>query len=842
MLNISDPLALLAIESGQVNNPSRQDGAAGGSRLDVEQRSVRLGEPVPIVFALRRNNKGGILVSPGATECRFENDTLNAVTAFYHLVISEGRIDPIQVRDVFQRACRVGTHTQVYGMRAGAWTPGNYFQSRVGYQLPEATYNCGTIGLYPDMTSVSFQHTVPNGFDQWKRQVHLFIRGGMHVKRLLDGNSVGPSDNFADLVRWLLESPGRVPTPLIDTEQLEATALFLEENGLTCNCQLKEATNYSDFVAKWAPYFLVIPSNRGGKKGLRPILPVNEDGTIKTTPVDIEYTFTEDLIQPGTFEVDYTNYADRQPFVAQMTWRQELGNEAAIIRTTEIRLPGTAEVGPYESHDLSEFCTSEDHAVKAGAYILADRAYSTHAIRFAPRPESHITELNVGSIIRVRLLREAANSQACHHDYLYQVQRISKTFAGDTQYDCRHFPVDDQLRSIVALHVAAAYGTGILLESPTTGISCDLNSASNTSVPPGVGITQDDGGNDVIVGSGQVPVVIGPGGESITIGGISFPVVTITGGGDGVIIGGEEFPVISGSGGDYVDLGDGVIIGTLTGSDTAFGSGTAIGAGMAGIGGGGGGGGSISGGAVVGGEENLPVPTATEGDGLGASPLGTLTPTGEPGEFETPPGLCSGAVITYTTADLDPETGAIITSTLTSQVVSGWTIPFANLGNNKYHSFTVACGDGSSQYADPVIVTEEPWNEIESGTVQLLYTVTTDDSELVACDEGNSIYNRPASSSTNSFTSSQAFNSTAWRPATNSATINYVCPPGGTSLTSVPMGIWVRNSSGGETLLGYWTNSGQTRKDLAPFIPGSGSRITSLSITAVRRNGVTIFP
>jgi len=74
-------LGLLAIQSGQISNPSTQDGATGGSSLDVDQRACELGAPVPIVFARRRNDKGGILVAPGATEARFVNNAANAITA-----------------------------------------------------------------------------------------------------------------------------------------------------------------------------------------------------------------------------------------------------------------------------------------------------------------------------------------------------------------------------------------------------------------------------------------------------------------------------------------------------------------------------------------------------------------------------------------------------------------------------------------------------------------------------------------------------------------------------------------------------------------------------------------
>jgi hypothetical protein len=535
-LKASDPLALLAIQAGQVPNPSQQDGAAGGGRLDTDQRSIEFGEPVPIVFARRRNGAGGILISPGASECRFENDTSNAVTASYLLVLGEGQMDSIPVKDVFQRACRVGSHTQTYNRRAGTWLPGNYIVERDGYDKPEASYICGSIGLYPSMTTLSFQVTIPDGFDQWKRQVHIFIRGGMRVTRLTD-SVTGPSDNFADLVRWMLINSSRVPSALIDTAAFTSAATFLEANQFLCNCWIQDAQNYSDFIAGWAPYFLLGESNVGGKKGLRPLLPVNNDGTLKTTAITPEYVFDESLILPGTFEIEYTSWADRQPFVAQMTWRQELEDDAAIIRTAEVRFINTAETGPYESHDLSEFCTTELHAVKVGAYILARRTYVTHTVRFAARPQAHNRILTVGDIVRVKLSRQASGSGQSSHDYLYQVERISKTLAGDVSYECSHFPIDDQNRSIVSLLVANATGTGILLDTNATGVGCDINSPTDNTIPTEEFIVPGDEfdpggfdiGTDVAVDAGEDIVL-----DDIDIGDIGGGSSGGSGGGGGI--------------------------------------------------------------------------------------------------------------------------------------------------------------------------------------------------------------------------------------------------------------------------------------------------------------------
>lgn len=478
----TDPLALVAIQAGQIGTPATEAAAAGANQLDSRQRSTEIGEPVPIAFARRRNNNGGVLVSPGATECRFENDTDNDVTAYYHLVLSEGRISSIEVKDVFQGACRVGQYTQTYDRRAGTWTPANVIVERAGFVKPEASYYCGSIGRYPKMSTLSFKVTIPNGFDQWNRQVHAFIRGGMWVTRLFD-NATGPSDNFADLVKWMLLNSGRLQSSLVDNTGLTAAATFLEANQFRCNCNITESINYTDLVAKWAPYFLLAESNVSGKRGLRPVLPVNNDGTINTSAITPVFTFSEDNIVSGSVEIAYTSLADRRPFVAQMIWRQQPDDDFGIIRTAEVRYAGTAPDGPYESQDMSEFCCTENHAVKAGAYILAKRRYTSHTIRFTARPQANNTVVVGGSIIRVRLARNATTGSIGYHDYLYQVERITKTLAGELSYECVHFPIDSQGRSLVALDVVNTTGTGIVLSNNRSGLGCDLNSSTDSTIP-----------------------------------------------------------------------------------------------------------------------------------------------------------------------------------------------------------------------------------------------------------------------------------------------------------------------------------------------------------------------
>jgi hypothetical protein len=478
----SDPLAFLIGQGGLVGTPLKEGGAGGAENLDVAQRGAVIGEPIPIVFCRRVSGVGGVLISPAATEARFENSLINEVTGFYHLVLSEGQIDSIQVRDVFQRSCRVGSFSQTYGKRAGTFIPGNFIEPRDGFKTPECPSYCGTGGLYTGLSTLAFQATYPDGVDQWNRQVHCFIRGGIHVTRLLD-STLGPSNNVADLLLYLLRNSSKVPEAQIDTASLLAGATFTNVNGFWFNGVVSESTNVRDWIDSKLQYFLLRQTRVAGKEAVSPLLPVNNDGTIKITAVSWEFTFTEEHIIPDSFEITYTALADRKPFCAMVLWRQQDDNGIGVIRTAEVRYAGTAEDGPYEQHDLSEFCASENHAVKVGAYIISKRRHVTHRLQIGVKPDAFNATLATGDLVRVRLDRIASTGASSTHDFLYELDRIGKSVSGDVRLELTHFPVDATNASIVAQEVDAAVGGGILLPTGLTGITCDINSSTDTSVP-----------------------------------------------------------------------------------------------------------------------------------------------------------------------------------------------------------------------------------------------------------------------------------------------------------------------------------------------------------------------
>jgi hypothetical protein len=581
---VRDPLELLPYLTGAISTPKEELAARGTQQLDVRQRSIALGEPIPIVFCRRVSNNGGVWVSPGATEGRFENDNNNTLIVNYQLVLSEGDLPQIPLNDLYQSACKIGEYYQTYNRRAGTWLPGNfvsdlsslidviqfsfdapgtasptwynatknqyggwdYIYNGVKHYYPgslspgpagpvlqtrnvtaetftiqKAPVHCGTSGTYANLTTLSFEWEYPNGDDRWDRQIHAFVRDGMEVTRILD-STLGPSNNIIDLALYLISQSSRLPSDLVDTTAMTLAANFTNTNSFFYNGEFKESSNLEDWLQSIGPKFLLRLSDKQGKKGFRPLVPINNDYTIKTTAVSWVFTFTEDHVMPGGFQIEYIPLSERKPICALMLWRQQPDTDVGVVRTSEVRFNGEAIDGPFEQHDLSEFCTTENHAIKVGAYYVARRKYITHSLRIRVKPDTYGGTLVIGDLVRVRLLRETEPDVATYHDYIYEVERITKSISGTAELDLMHFPVDDQNRSLVALAVAEATGAGYLLPTGRADFSCNLNTSSTP--------LSDVGGNlPGLPGAGSFDSDITAGNEGTPtgdLGNAGYPAVT----------------------------------------------------------------------------------------------------------------------------------------------------------------------------------------------------------------------------------------------------------------------------------------------------------------------------
>jgi hypothetical protein len=506
-LRISDPLQLLPYQTGLLKPPLDKKAAEGNSasNLDTQQKAIELGQPVPIVFgkyvdvAGTVEDHGGVFISPGATKARYENGFSIDGTSYptglqvtMNMVLSQGELGQIQVQDVYQRACKKGTAVVYYGANAGAlYAPGNYVTYPALWTCPNY---CGTNdGTYEDMTTLWYRNTYFEGDDTWNRQVHVFVRNGIKVPRLIEGTT-DSSNNMLDLAIYLIRETSRVPELLIDTTAMTLAANFTATNKLYWDGVITESSNLEDWMQRMAGFFLLRVSDKNGKKGFRPRLPINGNYTINTGVISWVYGFTEEHLLPDGFQIEYIPLTERKPICAQMIWRQQPPNDIGFIRTTEVRIDGEAVDGPYEQFDMSQFCTWEDHAVKVGAYEVARRKYVTHSLRIKVKPDSFNTTLVLGDIVRVQLRRETDPGLVTFHDYLYEVEKINKTISGVVELDLMHFPIDSQGRSILALYVAGAEGTGYLYDVGRNDYACDDpdNEGNDDPLPTDVGENNPD--------------------------------------------------------------------------------------------------------------------------------------------------------------------------------------------------------------------------------------------------------------------------------------------------------------------------------------------------------------
>jgi len=256
-------------------------------------------------------------------------------------------------------------------------------------------------------------------------QVRCWLASGMHVERLHpnrlraynDLDEIGPSNLFTDLVYFLLTDQvagaggllamNRDNPNLIEKEQLIETSKFLFNEKLFFNGPIVERTNLRQFIMDVAPFFLCNFVIIDGKFSLKPALPVSGSGKIIEDAVPIAQLFTSGNILEDTFRVEYLSAEERRAFRAVVRFRQERKNslpeeKAISVKTTQDnRLFDDAGVNvlPVEQFDLTQFCTSQEHAEKVAKYFLALRALVTHTISFSTTLEG--LSIQAGSFIKV---------------------------------------------------------------------------------------------------------------------------------------------------------------------------------------------------------------------------------------------------------------------------------------------------------------------------------------------------------------------------------------------------------------------------------------------------------
>lgn len=164
---------------------------------------------------------------------------------------------------------------------------------------------------------------------------------------------------------------------------------------------LPEPVNIRQWASTTASYFLLDFVIRNGKFTLQPAVYFNQ-------PEVITNLYTSGNILEDTFEFSYADVEQRTPKRVSIKWRHERPSNTnnspgifPLIREINVREVGTPDDAPLESIDLSDFCTSQKHAVDVGKFLCRTSRLITHSISFKTIPTK--ASLEIGRCFKLGL-------------------------------------------------------------------------------------------------------------------------------------------------------------------------------------------------------------------------------------------------------------------------------------------------------------------------------------------------------------------------------------------------------------------------------------------------------
>lgn len=154
-----------------------------------------------------------------------------------------------------------------------------------------------------------------------------------------------------------------------------------------------ERVNIRSWGVEVARNFLLDLVVRNGRFALQPAVWFDR-------PEPITGLFTAGNILEGTFEVTYFDTQDRLPPRVSVKWREERASSNPgqsglfpVLREVAVQEVGTGDGAPFEQIDISDYCTSQTHAIDLAKYVCRTRRLITHTIRFKTLPDQAALDL-----------------------------------------------------------------------------------------------------------------------------------------------------------------------------------------------------------------------------------------------------------------------------------------------------------------------------------------------------------------------------------------------------------------------------------------------------------------
>lgn len=307
------------------------------------------------------------------------------------------------------------------------------------------------------------------------KQLHTFVENGIRVNnyRTISGttdisagitSTVGASNIFGDLVAYFFKYSNKYTNLdnvlAFDIFNAAATAVFHQYYKIYFNGVVSSATNFLSYAQTLAPMFLCGFFDISGVYALEPLLPITSSGQINTAALTPLETFNDTETTPeavdntiiaGTYEKTYFDAEERLPFQVVVSWRSIRKTGMETTRTATVRYSDYASDVPEIEYDMTEFCTTKDHAVLFAKYTLATRRYSTHRISFqTARNVLNSSGLVPLNLIRIELHRVNSEGDSRTEIEHYLVDSTEESSSGLVTITGTHFPLNVGGASIIS--------------------------------------------------------------------------------------------------------------------------------------------------------------------------------------------------------------------------------------------------------------------------------------------------------------------------------------------------------------------------------------------------------
>ena len=280
----------------------------------------------------------------------------------------------------------------------------------------EIVPNTGSAPTYTDMALVGMNIRSSQEWNQFT-QFSGYVKQGIQARQLQNSLAVGTVDIFPDVLLDLLtnETYGMgkyIKDEMIDLVAFEEAADFVTSRGTygyRFNGIIAEQTNLRQYAADIAATNLLYFAEINGVFTLKPYFATDVNGDF--TAVDIKALFTVGNILEDSYKVSYLTPEEREPIQVAVQYRQERAstdpdNEGvfAVVRSVLIR-ESAAAYAPFvtETLDMSDYCTTREHAIDAAKFLIRMRRVPDHTITFKTTYEAVLSDISPGDYIKVAL-------------------------------------------------------------------------------------------------------------------------------------------------------------------------------------------------------------------------------------------------------------------------------------------------------------------------------------------------------------------------------------------------------------------------------------------------------